>query len=45
MKTIKSKKKVYNPVTGTYYYVHERKTEPDDKPIKGCWDWKKKNKP
>lgn len=37
MKIVKSKKRVYNPETGKYYAIYERKAEPGDKPIRGLW--------
>jgi hypothetical protein len=33
MKTIKTGQKIYNPVTGAYYPVYHRKSEPGDKQI------------
>jgi hypothetical protein len=44
MKIVKSKKKIYNPVTGKYYHICERKAEPGDKPIRGLWHLKEKGK-
>jgi hypothetical protein len=41
MKIVESKRKIYNPVTGSYYSLYERKSETGDKPIRGCWSWKK----
>jgi hypothetical protein len=41
MKIIKSKRKIYNPVTGTYYSLYERKSDPTKPPIRGLW--RKKN--
>jgi hypothetical protein len=42
MKIVKSKKRIFNEVTGKYYYIYERKAEPGDKPIRGLWHKKVK---
>lgn len=44
MKTVKTKKRVFNKLTGKYYYIYQRKSEPGDKPIKGLWHKKEKKK-
>ena len=43
MKTVE-KGRIYNPVTGSYYSIYKRESEPGDKPIRGCWSWKKDQK-
>lgn len=35
--------KIKNPVTGTYYTIYGRESEPGDKPIRGLWAYKKKS--